>query len=108
VRRVEGDEDIAEVIVRRSAVDEWPKPPKQFAFLAAEPCDLNEGIGSSQYREQGQQEYLVEWIHDLAALTGIRQVIEMMEKYHRFRKSAALCRRIVHGCFPPTESRGSA
>jgi hypothetical protein len=58
VCRVEGGENVAQMIMRRSAVEEWPAPPEQFAFLAAEPRDLDEGIGSGQHREQGQQEDL--------------------------------------------------
>jgi hypothetical protein len=54
VCRVEGGKDVAEVIVRRSAIEERPEPPEEFVFLAAEPRDLNEGIGPGQYCEQGQ------------------------------------------------------
>jgi hypothetical protein len=35
--RVEGGEDVAKMIVRRSTVEEWPESPEKFAFLATKP-----------------------------------------------------------------------
>jgi hypothetical protein len=69
--RVEGGEDIAEMIVRRSAIGERTKPPEKFEFLAAKPGDVHEGFGTRQYREQRQRQHLIERIHDLTALTMV-------------------------------------
>jgi hypothetical protein len=108
VGRIESGEDVAEMIMRRSAVEEWPEPPEKLAFPATEPRDLDEGIGSGKHRQQGQQEYLIKWIHDLAALTWIWHIIEIIEKYDRFGKCSTVCRCVVHGRSPPTESGGSS
>jgi hypothetical protein len=103
---LEGGEDVAEVIMRRSAVKEWPEAAQKFAFLAAEPRDLDEGIGSRQDRQEGQKQYFIEWIHHLAALARVWHIFEMIEKYDRLRKRSAVCRRVVHDRSPPCESRG--
>ena len=53
--RVEGGEDLAEMIVRRRAVEEWTEAPEQVEFRATEAGDIDEGFGSGQHREQRQQ-----------------------------------------------------
>ena len=78
LHRVQGGEDIAEMVVRLRTVREGPETAEEVELLLAEPGDIGEGIGARQYREQGQQQHFGEWIRDLAALPCIGQVIEMM------------------------------
>jgi len=106
--RVEGGEDVAEMIVRRRAVEEWTEAPEQVEFHATESGDIDEGFGSGQHREQRQQEYLLERIHDLAALSRIRHILEMIEKCDRIAKRPAVFCYIIHDHPPKCESRGSS
>jgi hypothetical protein len=73
--RVEGGEDIAEVVMRRRAGEKRQETAEEFALLAAEPGDIDEGFGSRQHREERQQQYLIERIHHLAALAMVGQII---------------------------------
>ena len=108
VLRVEGGEDVAEVVVRWRTIEEWPEASEKLQFHAAKPGDIDEGFGPGQHREQRQQEHLIERIHDLAALPRIRHIPEMIEEYDRLAKCPAVCRHVFHGCSPQSESRGSS
>jgi hypothetical protein len=68
--RIEGGEDIAEVVVRWSTVEEWPETTEKFEFLATKSGDVHEGFGSGQHREQRQQQHLIKRIHEAAILNA--------------------------------------
>src|ERR1700690_4153629 len=78
VLRVERGEDVAEMVVRWRTVEEWPEASQKLQFHVAKPGDIDEGFGPGQHREQRQQEHLIERIRDLAALTRIRHILEMI------------------------------
>ena len=104
--RVERGEDVAEMIVRRRAVEERTEAPEQVEFHATEPGNIDEGFGPGQHREQCQQEHFLERIHHLAALAPVRHIFEIIEKYNRFGKRAAVCRHFVHGRPPKANPEG--
>ena len=106
--RVEGGEEVAEMIVRRGSIAARPEPPQKIELLLTKAGDLNTGFGSGQHREQRQQNYLVKRIRDLATLTWIRQIIEMIEKYNLLEESLVVLCRVVHGHPPLRESGGSS
>ena len=68
---VERREDIAEVIVRGRPIPELAEPAQKIELLLAEQCDIDEGLGPGQHRQQAQKQDLVQRISDLAALPRI-------------------------------------
>src|SRR5208282_557036 len=54
----------------------------------------------SQYREQTQQQYFVEWISHLAALPRVRHVPEILQKNNRLGKRLTVRCNAVHRCPP--------
>ena len=77
-------------------------------LLVAEAGDFDEGIASRQHREERQKQYLIERIHDLAALAWVGQVVEMIEKDNCLEECFVVCRRVLHDLTLLTESRGSS
>ena len=87
---IERGKDVAEVIVRRRPIAKRPEPAQQFQLLLAEAGDIDEGLRSSQHREQRQQQHLVERVDHLAGLAAVRQITEMNQKTNRLAKRAAV------------------
>jgi hypothetical protein len=77
---VKRGEDVAEVIVARRAIGEWPQPPQQPDLLLAEQGDLGDMLRPGQCGHQAQQQDLFERIGDFALLTRVRQVLEVRQK----------------------------
>lgn len=105
---VEGREDVTEMVVGWRAAEGGLEASEKFHFHPAEPGGINEGFGSGQHGEQRQQEHLIVRIHDHARLAVVGQILEVIEKYHRLAKGAAVFRHVIHGRAPRSESRGSS
>jgi hypothetical protein len=83
-RRVEGRENVAEVVVRRRSIAERQEAAKKLDLLLAEPRDIDEGFRSGKHSEQAQQQHLFERIDHLAALPRIRKIRKTLQKNKRF------------------------
>jgi hypothetical protein len=68
---VEHGEDVAQVVVRGRAVLERAEAAQEFELLLAEQRDIDEGLGPRQHGEKAQEQYFVEWVSHLAALSRI-------------------------------------
>jgi len=97
-------EDVAEVIMRGSAVAKRSEPTQKIELLLPEPGDVRERLGSRQHRKQAQQQNLLERIQHLAGLARVGQIPEMIQKNDRFAECPEFRRRIPHGNPPPIES----
>ncbi|HME25015.1 MAG TPA: hypothetical protein VKI44_27425 [Acetobacteraceae bacterium] len=95
----------AQMVTGRRAVPEAAEPAQQRQLLAAEPGDIDNGLGARQHGEQAEQENLVERVGDLPLLARVFQVLEMTQKNHRLVPGSTICRYLVHGC-PPQANRG--
>ena len=79
--------------MRWSPVEEWPETPEKLAFHATKTGDIHEGFGPGQQREQ---ENLFERIRDLAALTRVRHILAIIEKYDRLKQRSAAACPVIH------------
>src|SRR5882757_5246963 len=68
---VEDRENVAELIVRRGLVLEWPEATQQRQLLLAVSGDLDPAFAAGDHAEQHQQEHLVKRIEHLAALARV-------------------------------------
>lgn len=94
--RVEGGQDVAEVIVGRCAVHERTEAPQKRQLLLAEPRHVCDGLGAGQHREQTEQQDLVKGIDHLGALARVRQLLEKLQENNRFLKRTAARTRVDH------------
>ena len=67
-RRVEGGENVAQMIMGRSPIPEGAEPTQQRQFPFAEPRDVGERFAARQNRQKTQEQNFVEWIDHLSGL----------------------------------------
>jgi hypothetical protein len=84
------------MIVGRRPVGERPEAAQQNQLLLAKARDVGEGLGSSQHREQAQEQYLVERINHFAGLPPIRHILEILEKNRCLGERRKIPYRLVH------------
>jgi len=90
--------------VRGRAIGKGPEPTQKLKLLLAEPGDVDERLGSSQHREQTQQQDLLERIKHLAGLAWVGQIPEMTQKNDRLTKRPTFRRCLRHRNLPLIES----
>jgi hypothetical protein len=106
---IERREDVAELVVRRCAVLEWPEAAQELELLLAEPLDLDPALATRQHAEQHQQQHLIEQIEHLAALARVLKRLKRLQKIDNPVKGLVRlrCRRPSrHGRGSPREPRG--
>src|SRR5262249_59378156 len=60
-------------------------------LLLANPGDINERPGSSKHGKQTHQQHFRERIDDLAALSRVRKILEILQKNNRLGYSPSRC-----------------
>ena len=104
--RVEGCEQIAELIVARRALLERPEAAQEIELLLAERGDLDPAVGSRQDGQQALQQHLIQGISDFAALARVLKVFEMLKPLNNLIKGLrSLGLGVGHGG-PHRESKG--
>ena len=104
--RVEGCEQIAELIVARRALFERPEAAQEIELPLAERGDLNPTVGARQDGQKALQQHLVERISHLAALSRIFKVFKMLKPLNNLIKGVCgLGLGVGHGG-PHRESKG--
>jgi hypothetical protein len=101
---VQGRQNVAEVIVRRRAIRERSKASEKSQFQPAKFGDVGDRLRPGDDGEQAQQQDLIERIFDLAALPGVRQILEITEKNNRLAKRHDFISRTLHRNPPICES----
>src|ERR1700691_692968 len=74
------------VIVRRGSILEGSEAPEKSQFQPAKSGDVGDCFRPGDHGEQAQQQDLVERIFDLAALPGVRQILEIAKEDDCFAK----------------------
>jgi hypothetical protein len=101
---VQRGENVTEVIVRRRSILERSEASEQSQFQPAESGDVGDRLRPGYEGEQAQQQNLVQRIFDLAALSGVRQILEITEEDDCFAKRPDFISRILHRTPPIGES----
>ena len=83
LRGVKHGQNVAEVIMRRRAVEKRPEPAQQIELLLAKARDINERLRPRQHRQKAQQQHLRERIDHLAGLPRVRQILEIVQENNR-------------------------
>ena len=75
--------NIAEMIVRGRAFAKGRNRRRNSIFFSPNRAMSTKRLRPGQHREQAQQQHLVERIGHLAALAGVRQILEIIQKNNR-------------------------
>ena len=103
-QRVERGENIAKPVMRRGPVGERQKAAQQRQLLLAKPRHVGEAFRVGQHGKQPQQQHFVERVNDLPGLTGVWQVLEIIQKNRRLAKRTKVRKRIRHCRSPLSDS----
>ncbi len=103
--RIQGGQDVAQVIMGGRAGRKGAKPPQQRQLLIAEAGDVGDGLGPGQHGQQEKQQHLGQGVHDLPRLPRIRQILEIAQKNNRLSERSTLSGNIIHPTHPPANQR---
>src|SRR5438477_8062399 len=73
---IQRGKNIAEMIMSGSSMLKRTEAAQKIELFLAKPGDIDDGLGSRQYRQQTQQQNLLERVHHLAALPRVGQILE--------------------------------
>ncbi len=106
LRGVKHGQNVAEVIMRRRAVEKRPEPAQQIELLLAKARDINERLRPRQHRQKAQQQHLRERIDHLAGLPRVRQILEIVQENNRLVERRQLRIRPPHRSSSQIRIRG--
>jgi len=81
---VERRQNVAEVVAARRSVAKRAEPPQQLEFLLAEPGDVSDRLRPGKHCQKAQAQHLVQRIRHFAALSRVRQILEIVQENDGF------------------------